>query len=242
MLYNRIIPCLLYKDDSLVKTIKIYNSKEVDELIFLDINASNENKEPNYKIIKKIASECFMPLAYGGGVNSYNIAKKIFKLGIEKISLNTAAINNPKLIKQLSKTYGNQSIIISIDTKKNLFGKYEVYTRSGTQNTHINILDHIKKCEKYGAGELLITSIDREGTWSGYDLKLIKLITQNTNLPVIVLGGAGKLDDFYNAIKEGASAVAAGSMFVYQHQDMGVLINYPSIIETKKILRYNNKS
>lgn len=237
------MPCLLFDNGSLVKTvkfnnssyvgdpvnaIKIFNEKEVDELIFLDIKASTENNQPSFDIISEIASECFMPLTYGGGVNNIEDMKKIFKIGVEKISLNTEAINNPSLITEASKIFGSQSLIVSIDVKKNFWGKYEVYSKKLGKALKINPVEFAIKMEQYGAGEILLTSVDREGTWDGFDLNLIKSITSVVNIPVIACGGAGKLKDISDAVHiGGASAVAIGSMAVYQKKNLGVLINFP---------------
>jgi cyclase len=239
----RVMPCLLFDNGSLVKTvkfnnssyvgdpvnaIKIFNEKEVDELIFLDIKASTENNQPSFDIISEIASECFMPLTYGGGVNNIEDMKKIFKIGVEKISLNTEAINNPSLITEASKIFGSQSLIVSIDVKKNFWGKYEVYSKKLGKALKINPVEFAIKMEQYGAGEILLTSVDREGTWDGFDLNLIKSITSVVNIPVIACGGAGKLKDISDAVHiGGASAVAIGSMAVYQKKNLGVLINFP---------------
>lgn len=250
-LIPRVIPCLLFQNGSLVKTkkfknpsyvgdainaIKIYNNKEVDELIFLDILASKENRNPNLQIIKEIATECFMPLCYGGGLRNLNVLKEIFNIGVEKVSINTYAIENPDFIKQAAREFGNQSIVVSIDVKKNFLGKYEVYSKGGTVNTHLDPIDFAKKVEENGAGEILLTSIDKEGTWLGFDIELIKKITASVGIPVIANGGAGKLEDVKTAvIQGGAHAVALGSMVVYQKKDLGVLINFPKRSDLVKL-------
>lgn len=239
----RIMPCLLLKDGALVKTvqfknpayigdpinaIKIYNEKEVDELIFLDIDASMENRKPSFNIIRHISTECFMPLCYGGGINSVDDMKEIFNIGVEKVSLNNAAIENHKIVEEGAKIFGSQSIVVSMDVKKNIWGKHEVFARKGTKNTKIPAVEFARKMEDLGAGELLVTSIDHEGTWIGYDLDLLKKITSAVTIPVIANGGAGSINDFADAVKiGGASALSTGSMVVYQKKDMGVLINFP---------------
>ena len=239
----RVIPVLLLKNGGLVKTIKfknpnyigdpinaikIFNEKEVDELIFLDIEATNLKKEPNYQIIEEIASECFMPLGYGGGIKNIEQIKRIFSIGVEKVIINSSAGNKPILITEAAKIYGNQSIVASVDVRKDLFGKYVCYTNSGKRKVKQNLLDFVKKIENHGAGEIILTSINKEGTFSGYDIDLIKLVSDNVSIPVVANGGASKTEDFYDAVQNGgASAVSAGSIFVYKSRNRGVLINYP---------------
>ena len=244
MLFNRIIPCLLLKNSGLVKTInfknpkyvgdplntvRIFNEKEVDELIFLDIDASPKNSEPNYKLLAEIANECFMPLAYGGGIKTFEQAQRIFNIGIEKVAINTASYSNLNLISQIAKVYGTQAVIGVIDVKKNLFGKNQIVSNSANTKHKLAIEDWIKKLEDAGIGELLITSVDSEGTWKGLDLELIKLVTSISKVPVIAHGGVGSEQHIIDGIKIGkANAVAIGSFLVYQKQGMGVLINYPN--------------
>jgi len=243
MLATRVIPCLLYQDGSLVKTvrfknpsyvgdainaIKIYNEKEVDELIFLDITASAENRAPDLEIIKQIASECFMPLAYGGGITSLEQVREILRVGVEKVSFNSAAINNPQLITETAKAFGTQCVVVSIDVKKNFWGKPEVYGDRATQSTKENPVGFARRMEDLGAGELLLTSVDREGTWEGFDIELVGKISNAVKIPVIAHGGGGKLGDIQDVVKFGkAAAVALGSLVVYQKKGMGVLINFP---------------
>jgi len=252
LLLNRAIPCLLLDVDGLYKTIqfknpryigdpinavKIFNEKEVDELIILDISATKQNREPNYDLLQHIASECFMPLAYGGGIKTIAQAAKLFELGIEKISLNYSAVQNPNLIKEISALYGNQSIIVSIDVKKNLFGKQQAYILNGTKKVDKDIVNIAIDAEKMGAGEILITNIDKEGTWEGFDIALIKKITEKVNIPVIASGGCGSLAHIHKAIVDGgASAVAIGSMAVFQKKGMGVLISFPEASEIENLL------
>jgi len=252
MLETRIMPCLLLMDDGLYKTvqfkkpgyvgdpinaIKIFNDKEVDELVFLDISATEKKKEPNFKLIKDIASECFMPLAYGGGIATLDQAKRIFEIGVEKISLNSAAINNPKLIEDIAKIYGSQSIIVSIDYKKNLWGKVLVHGQRGKKSIGKSPETFAKEMEQAGAGELLLTNIDREGTWQGLDIETIKKVTDLVDIPVIANGGAGNLFHIQEIVKKGgASAVTLGSMSVYQKQGLGVLINFPKRKDILEVL------
>ena len=240
MYRNRIIPCLLLNENKLVKTtkfknpkylgdplnaVKIFNDKCVDELIFIDISAT-KNKKINFKLLEKIANQSFMPLGYAGGINNFDDAAKIFKLGFEKICLNNSLFTNPNLITKISNTYGSQSVVVCIDVKKNIFGKYQIYNYL-TNKTHNNLLEWAKNAEKLGCGEIIINSVDNDGVMKGYDPKLIKLISENLNIPVVALGGAGKLQDLQEIIKHGASAAAAGSLFVYYGPHKAVLINYP---------------
>jgi imidazole glycerol-phosphate synthase subunit HisF len=257
MLNIRVIPCLLLKGESLVKTIKfkkynyigdaintvrIFNQMEVDELIFVDIESSKLNKPPNFKLLQDIANECFMPFTYGGGLSSVEDINKIHKIGIEKASLNTYALENPELIKAASDLFGSQSIIVSVDIKRNLLGKYEIFYQGRQKIKKYDPLEFILLAQDFGAGEILLNSVDRDGTWSGYDVDYLEKITKEISIPLIALGGAGKVDDFYDAVsKGGASAVAAGSMFVFQGKDLGVLVNYPSRLELENVLNFNNK-
>lgn len=242
MLKNRVIPCLLLKEDSLVKTVKfgkykyigdplntcrIFNELEVDEMIILDIRATLNNGEINYKLLQKLACECFMPLAYGGGINNFEQAKELFRIGFEKIVINSSTYKTTELIREISETFGVQSIICSVDVKKNFFGKYELFSASGTKRERVDLITWIKELEAAGAGEIILTDIKREGTWKGFDIELIQQIIHNTNIPLIIHGGAGCAKDIEDAVNiGGASAVALGSMVVYQKQEMGVLINY----------------
>lgn len=252
MLKTRVIPCLQLINESLVKTIKfdkhgyigdpintvrIFNELEVDELCFLDIRATIEKRMPNFRILKEIADECFMPLSYGGGVKDADTAKKILSIGFEKIVLNTAAYDSPNIVNEIAKYSGNQSVIGSIDVRKNVFGKYHLYTNDGKRKRSLDPVDWAKRLEELGAGELLLTSIDRDGTWKGYDLEILKKITSSVNIPVIANGGAGSLNHIENVVKEtNISAVALGSMVVYQAKGLGVLVNFPDKTLLNRIL------
>jgi cyclase len=252
MLRRRVIPCLQLIDESLVKTVKfdnhgyigdpintvrIFNELEVDELCFLDIRATKDNRPPNFKILSEIANECFMPLSYGGGVKDADTAKRILSIGFEKIVLNTAAYDQPKLVTEIANHSGNQSIIGSIDVKKNIFGKYQVYTNDGTRKRELDPITWAQQLESLGAGELLLTSMDRDGTWKGFDTDLLKSITESVNIPVIANGGAGSVQHISEVIKKSnVSAVALGSMVVYQAQGLGVLVNFPDKEVLKTIL------
>lgn len=248
MLIPRVMPCLLLKDGSLVKTVKfkdpgyigdpinavrIYNEKEVDELIFLDITATSEKREPPYKVLSEIASECFMPVTYGGGVKNIEMIRQILALGIEKISINSQAVEDPDFVRVATEKFGSSTIVVSIDVRKKLFGKYEVCIHGGKKSTGLDPVSFARDVEKMGAGEILLTAIDRDGTQEGYDLELIKSVTNAVGIPVIACGGAGKVDDFRMAVKEaGASACATGSLVVYFGRNRAVLINFP---ERKKL-------
>lgn len=248
MLKPRIIPVLLMKNDSLVKTIcfnkfnyigdpintaSIFNELEVDELMLLDIRSSLLGYGPKFETLKEIASECFMPLSYGGGIKNLDHAELIFNLGFEKLILNYSIFDNPELIKSLTKKYGSQAVVGSMDVKKDLFGKYKVYTLSGRKKIHNHPVEWAKYIETLGCGEILLTNIDKEGTWDGFDLELIKSISNNVSIPVICHGGAGSIKDVKEAINYGnASAVALGSLVLYQKKNMGVLINLPDELTT----------
>lgn len=257
MLRTRVIPVLLFNKDRLVKTvsfknekyvgdpintIRIFNEKEVDELILLDISATEENREPNFKLIASIASECFMPFAYGGGITNMDQIKKLFQLGVEKVCLNTSAIERPELISEASAKFGNQSIVVALDVNKNLWGNHEVYTKRGSKSIKKSPVEFAKQAEKLGAGELLINSVKRDGTWEGYDLDLIRSVASAVSIPVIACGGAGHIDHFAEGKKAGASALAAGSMFVYQKKNLGVLINFPERKTLDKLLSDANST
>ena len=243
MLQTRVIPCLLLHGESLVKTVRfrsldyigdpintvrIFNELEVDELILLDIEAPRLSNGPNFEFLSQITNECFMPLAYGGGVSSLEDMKRLFGLGFEKVALNTAAFSNPKLITEAASLFGSQSIIGSIDVRRNFFGRYAAFSKAGDVKMEKSPIDWAKQLAELGAGELLLTSIDMEGTWNGYDLALLKSVTSAVNVPVIANGGAGSLAHIRQAVCEaGASAVALGSMVVYQAKGLGVLVNFP---------------
>ena len=251
MLSNRIIPILLLKNNGLVKTLKfkdpkyvgdpinairIFNEKEVDELILLDIFASREGKEPNYEMIKKISEECFMPLSYGGGIKNLKQAKHIFSLGVEKICLQTASIEDTSFLKELISHYGSQSIVASIDVKKNWIGKYEIFHSSRRNTIKLNWKSFINKMIDIGVGEIVINSVDKDGTLSSPDLNLIKTVCEITNVPVIAAGGVASLEDIKSVINAGASGVGAGAFFVFSGPHKAVLITYPKQSDLKNIL------
>jgi imidazole glycerol-phosphate synthase subunit HisF len=247
MRIKRIIPCLLLRDNGLVKTVKfkettyvgdpintvkIFNEKEVDELIFLDIDATKNKKEPAYEVIQRIASECFMPFGYGGGIHSLQQIEKIINSGAEKIVINSSAYLQKDFVKEAVRQFGSSTIVVSVDIKKEFFKGNTVYIKGGTQSTGKNPVDYVQQIEQAGAGEIFINSIDRDGLMSGYDIELIKTISQSVKIPIIACGGAGKLTDFRDVVKEGgASAAAAGSFFVFHGKRRAVLITYPSYAE-----------
>jgi cyclase len=217
-----------------INAVKIFNEKEVHELIFLDITASIEKRSPRFEYISNIASECFMPLGYGGGIRTLEDMQNLFGLGLEKIIINSIAIESPSIIQEASDLFGSQSIVISIDAKKNTFGRYEPYINSGKTKTLWDPVKWAQESERLGAGEIIINSIDRDGTMKGYDIPLIKAVSTSVSIPVVACGGAGKVEDFGTAVHDGgASAVAAGSMFVYYGKHRAVLINFPGDEELK---------
>ena len=258
MLRPRIIPCLLVHEKGLVKSVqftnykyvgdpinavRIFNEKESDELMLIDIDASVKKLEPDYKLIQKIASECRMPLCYGGGIKNVEQAQKIFSLGVEKIALSSVLINNPSLVTQVASKVGSQSVVIVADVKKKLFGGYEIFTHNGKIATGINPSDFVKQMEALGAGEIVINSIDHDGKMNGYDFKLIDKIRRSTSLPLTVLGGAGSLKDIGDLIKNyGIIGAAAGSLFVFKGVYNAVLINYPTNTEKDNLIGKNLSS
>ena len=243
MLRPRIIPSLLVHDKGLVKTVKfknpkyvgdpinavkIFNEKEVDELAIFDIDATVLGIEPDYGLIEKLANQSRMPICYGGGVKTVEQAQKIFGLGIEKIALSSSVINDPKLISEISERVGSQSVIVVMDIKKKLLGGYEIYTHNGKKSAGIDPVSFATKVQEFGAGEIIINSIDQDGMMKGFDMNLISKIREVVNIPVTVLGGAGNINDIKKIIqKHGIIGVAAGSLFVFKGKYKAVLINYP---------------
>jgi cyclase len=255
MLRPRIIPCLLVHDNGLVKSVqfknykyigdpinavRIFNEKLADELMLIDIDATVNKNEPNYKLIQNIASECRMPLCYGGGIKNVEQAQNIFTLGVEKIALSSILIEKPKLITEIASKVGSQSVVVVLDIKKKMFGGYELYTHNGKKSTSINPIEFIKKIEELGAGEIVINSIDQDGMMNGYDLKLVEQVRNSTSLPLTVLGGAGSITDIRNLVQNyGIIGAAAGSLFVFKGVYKAVLINYPSTNEKDNIINNN---
>ena len=240
----RVIPVLLLKNQGLVKSIKfqkyryigdpinavkIFNDLKADELVFLDILSSKQKTSISLDFVKKVGDEANMPFAVGGGIRSISQIKEILKSGAEKVIINTYAAENPDFIKQAADEFGSSTIVVSIDVKRNFFKKESTYIYSGTKATGYNPVEFAQRVAELGAGEIIINSIQQDGTMEGYDLELVKRISEIVPIPVVAVGGAGDLSDFQNAVNEGyASAVGAGSMFVYHGPRRAVLINYPT--------------
>jgi cyclase len=252
MLKPRITPCLLVHNNGLVKTVKfkdpkyvgdplnavkIFNEKEVDELIVLDIDATAQNREPDFTLIKNLALECRMPLCYGGGVTTVDHARKIISLGAEKVAISSKAISNPEIIPQIARAIGTQSVVVVLDIqKRGLFGKYELVTHNAKKSTGKNPIEFAQQIEKLGVGEIVINAVDQDGVMKGFDMALINSIRQAVSVPITVLGGAGSLDDIKTVIEKfGTIGVAAGSLFVFKGIYKAVLINYPNREEKKKL-------
>ena len=252
MLKPRLIPCLLIKDGNLVKTVKfgqskyvgdplnavrIFNEKQVDEIMVIDIDATVQGKEPDYDLISHLASECRMPLCYGGGVTSALQIEKIIGLALEKVALSAAAIQNPQLIQKGGERVGGQSMVVVLDVKKKRFFKgYDVYIHNGTKNTGRSLPKLIHEFEKRGVGEIVINAIDEDGVMKGYDIDLAASVQNETHVPITFLGGAGSLQDVQKLIRQcGIVGAAAGSLFVFKGKYKAVLINYPSPKEKKEI-------
>jgi imidazole glycerol-phosphate synthase subunit HisF len=254
MLYPRIIPCLLVHNRGLVKTVKfkdpkyvgdpinavkIFNEKEVDELIVVDIDASAQNYEPDYKMIENLAVECRMPFCYGGGIKTVEQAQRIFNLGVEKIAISSVVVANPAIVSDIAERVGNQSVVVVMDVhKRTLTGNYEIMTYNGTKSTGLNPVEFAKEMEKRGAGEIVLNSIDLDGSMKGYDLDLIQKIRDVIHIPMTVLGGAGSLEDIGTIIKQhGIIGAAAGSLFVFKGKYRAVLISYPGQTEKENIIK-----
>jgi cyclase len=249
---TRVIPVLLLRGKGLVKTVKfkepkyigdpinsvrIFNEKEVDELVFLDITATPEGRGPDFDLLGDIAGEAFMPMAYGGGVTTLEQVQRIFALGFEKVVIDSAAYTAPGLIRDAVAIYGSQSIVGCVDVRRSLLGRYELSSHAGKTKQTIGLKEHVQTLERLGIGEIIVNAVDRDGTLAGYDLKLIKEVTAAVSVPVVACGGAAGIDDFVAAVQEGgASAVAAGSFFVFMGPHRAVLINYPARSELTKYL------
>lgn len=247
----RVIPVLLVHNRGLVKSVKfrnykyvgdpinavrIFNEKEVDEICILDITATKQRRAPDQDHIAEIVSEAFMPLSYGGGITTLEQAEKLFYNGVEKLVLNNSAVHRPELISQISDRYGRQSVLVSIDHKTSWFGGSSAFTLNGEEKIRKDPVTLAIEAEQRGAGEILLTSIDRDGTYAGFDLKMVEKVSSAVNIPLVACGGAGSVEDFRRAIDAGASAVAAGSMFVFQRPHNAVLISYPTQEVLKKEL------
>ena len=252
MLNTRVIPALLLRNGSLVKTVKfgrftyvgdpcntvrIFNELEVDELLLLDITATREGRRPSHKILADVANECFMPIGYGGGIWEFEDARAILKLGCEKIVVNSCAVENPPFLTKLAEHFGSQAVIASIDVSRSFWGSERVWTRGGTKASAREPVEWAQEVEALGAGEILLTSIDREGTWNGFDLELVRLVSEAVNIPVIAHGGAGSVEHIAEVVHSaGASAVAVGSMVVFQKKGMGVLVSFPNQLTLRGLL------
>lgn len=253
MLAPRVIPCLLLsKGGGLVKTtkfmrpkyigdpinaVRIFNEKEVDELMILDIDASKDNSGPDFSLVDQLAGECFMPLCYGGGVRNMSDVKVLFNLGVEKICLQSVAVRNPKIIREIADRYGEQSVVVSIDVKRDWLGRPRLFSHTNirfpTNKWHDALLSSVRQ----GAGEICLNSVDRDGMRNGMDLALISEASRLINVPLIAMGGVGGLYDIKYGIKAGASAVAAGAYFVFQGKHRAVLITYPRHEELQDLWR-----
>jgi cyclase len=214
-----------------VNAVKIFNDKEVDELIFLDITATAQGRKPNLRYIAEIATEAFMPLCYGGGLSNLEDIRAVIKAGIEKVSINSALEKDPDLISRAADVLGSSSTVASIDVKKDFWGKYRVVVRNSSKSLSMPVLEFAQMMEQKGAGEIVLNSVDRDGMMDGFDLDLIRDVSRSVGIPVIASGGAGNVTHLKQAIDAGASAVAAGSMFVFQGKHRAVLISYPSQTE-----------
>jgi cyclase len=251
MLKHRVIPCLLLRNNGLVKTkkfanpkyigdpinaIRIFNEKEVDELMVLDIEASKIKREINYELIEQFAGECFMPLAYGGGIKTVDQVKRLFSIGVEKVCILTSALENLKLVSDIAHRFGNQSVVVSIDIKKNLLGHYKLFSHTIGKLLDQHWMQFLKNAIDAGAGEILLNAVDRDGTMSGMELPLIERAASMCSVPLIAVGGVGKLAHIKASVDAGASAVAAGAFFVYHGPHRAVLITYPKYNELIRLL------
>jgi imidazole glycerol-phosphate synthase subunit HisF len=254
MLDPRIIPCLLVHNKGLVKTVKfkdskyigdpinavkIFNEKEVDELVVLDIDATIENREPDYKMIENLANECRMPLCYGGGIKTAFQAQRILSLGVEKIAISSAVFGNPGLVTEISSQVGSQSVVVVLDVKKKLLGGYDIYTHNAKNKIKQNLFELVDKIQELGAGEVVINSIDNDGLMKGYDIDLIEQVKSRLDIPMTILGGVGSVEDISEAInKFGIIGCAVGSLFVFKGKYKAVLISYPNQEKKNQIINY----
>lgn len=252
MLHARVIPCMLMRNGGLVKTVKfkspryigdpinavrIFNEKEVDELVFLDIGSATALTGPNFELLVDIASEAFMPFGYGGGITSIDHVKQLYALGVEKVILNTAAADKPTLVSEAAALAGCSGVVVSMDVRRNWLGKYSVCVASGQRDLKRDPVAYAQEMEQLGAGEILLNAIDKDGTMDGYDLELVRLVSEAVSVPVVAVGGAGNLQHFREAVDKGASAVAAGSMFVFHGKHSAVLITYPEYEELERLFK-----
>jgi cyclase len=251
MIRPRLIPCLLLANRGLVKThkfanpkyvgdpinaIRIFNDKEVDELLVIDIEASRQRREPSFDQVEEFAGECFMPLCYGGGITSVEQVKRLFSIGVEKVSIQTSALADLRLVSEVADRYGRQAVVVAIDVKKNLLGQHKLYTAAERKTLSRGWMDFLKASVDAGAGEILLNAVDKDGTMSGMDLPLIEAAAAACSVPLIAMGGAGSLPDIKGAIRAGASAVAAGAFFVFHGPHRAVLITYPKYDEMTALM------
>ena len=256
MFFPRVIPSLLLNQNYLVKTrkfknprylgdpinaVRIFNEKEVDELTFLDISASINNTEPNFRLIENIASEAFMPLSYGGGINKIQHIKNLFSIGVEKIILNSIAIRNPDFVNEATAIAGSSSVVVSVDYKKNWRGKLNLFSKNVKSASSLNLIDYVRELQTRGAGEIILTSVDNDGCMTGYDLPTIKSICGHLEIPVVACGGASNLKDMRDAVNFGAAAASAGSFFLFHGSLKGFLISYPDREVIEKMFTTKNK-
>lgn len=254
MLKHRVIPCLLLRDGGLVKTLKfrdpkyvgdpvnairIFNEKEVDELMVLDIGATRGRREPNYALIEEFATECFMPLSYGGGIRSLEQASRLFALGVEKVCLQSALLEDMRLVEEIAGRFGSQSIVVSVDIKYDWLKRPRLYSSAFGRNLDRDWPAFMSAAIAAGAGEILLNSVDRDGTMQGMDLELIRRASQAAPVPLVAVGGVGSLQDIKAGIDAGASAIAAGAFFVFHGPHRAVLITYPRYRELKQLLSAN---
>jgi cyclase len=244
MPFKRVIPSLLLRKRGFVKTrrfkdpvylgdcfntVRLFSEKEADELLILDIAATVESRPPQFELLYELAGECFMPVGYGGGVTSLEDMSRLFRSGFEKVALNTAAFNRPQLVAEAAREFGSQSVVVSIDVRRKVLGRYEVFVRGGRQPTGADPVTWARRASDLGAGEILLTSIDRDGAMSGYDIELTRSVATAIDVPLVSCGGAGRLADFHEVLHEGnASAAAAGSYFVFVGKHRAVLVTYPT--------------
>lgn len=246
MFRTRVIPCLLLRGRGLVKTrkftdpvyvgdpvnaVRIFSEKEADEMVVLDIDASREGRDPDYELVAEIAGECFMPMAYGGGIRTLEQVRRLIRSGVEKVVVNSAALESTRVITEAAEVFGSQAVVGAVDVKRTLLGKYRVVGKSGTVESAWKLEDHVQRLVAAGVGEIFLNSVDRDGTMGGYDLELIRGVTSRVPVPVVACGGAGTVEHLVEAVRDGgASAVSAGSMFVFQGKHRAVLIHYPKEI------------
>jgi cyclase len=253
MLRPRVIPCLLIQEDGLVKTtkfkdakyvgdpinaVRIFNEKEADELLIVDIDATTQNQEPNYQRIAYLAAECRMPLCYGGGIKTVEQARRIIQLGVEKVAISSMALSSPQTLQAIADEIGQQSVVVVLDIKKKILSKnYEVWTHNAKVNTKRNVLDVIDEIHKHGAGEIVVNFIEHDGVMKGYPLDIVKIFKEHVRVPLTVLGGAGSLSDLGDLVEAcGIVGASAGSLFVFKGKYRAVLISYPTQQQKKELI------